>query len=170
MTLEDLGNVGDFLGGIGVIVTLIYLAIQIHSNTRTVRSASLESVASSHSQFLDRLASDPELTRIWFSGLSAATDLTPDQAQRFILLLMSALRRWESAFHNVQSGTIEHSSWQGLNLEYINVFASAGVAERWPVIRTALSPAFLPFAEDAIRNHSLRDPRNSKRLDTPVSK
>jgi hypothetical protein len=27
--LEDLGNLGDFLGGIGVVVTLLYLAIQV---------------------------------------------------------------------------------------------------------------------------------------------
>ena len=57
MTLEELGNLGDFLGGIGVIVTLVYLAVQIRSNTQTVRVASLEAVVNSRSQFLDRLRS-----------------------------------------------------------------------------------------------------------------
>jgi hypothetical protein len=35
--LEDLGNLGDFLGGIGVIITLIYLATQIRQNTNQLR-------------------------------------------------------------------------------------------------------------------------------------
>jgi len=154
VTLEDLGNFGDFLGGIGVIVTLVYLAIQIRSNTQTVRAASLESVVNSHSQFLDRLAADPDLSRIWFSGLWQGADLSPEESQRLLYLLFSAVRRWESAFHNVRTGTIEHSSWAGLNAEYTSVFGSRGAASRWPLIRTTLSPAFLAFAEEATRKHN----------------
>jgi hypothetical protein len=51
LTLSDLGNLGEFLGGIGVIVTLAYLAIQIRRNTQEVRSASLDAVAASHFEF-----------------------------------------------------------------------------------------------------------------------
>ena len=153
MTLEDLGNLGDFLGGIGVVVTLVYLALQIRSNTQTVRAASLEAVVNSHSQFLDRLAADPDVSRIWFSGLWAGAELTPGEGQRLLALLFSAVRRWESAYYNVRTGTIEHSSWAGFYREYTNVFASQGAAARWPLIRRALSREFLPFAEEAIRKH-----------------
>ena len=37
--LEALGNIGDFLGGIGVVVTLLYLAAQIRQNTKMMRGA-----------------------------------------------------------------------------------------------------------------------------------
>jgi hypothetical protein len=33
--IEDLGNIGDFLGGIAVVVTLIYVATQIRQNTNS---------------------------------------------------------------------------------------------------------------------------------------
>ncbi len=151
VTLEDLGNIGDFLGGIGVIVTLAYLALQIRSNTQTVRAASLEAVVNSHSQFLDCLASDEQISRIWFAGLWGGAELPPEEGQRLLLLLFSALRRWESAFYNVRTGTIEHSSWEGLNTEYADVFASAGAVNLWPRLSLALSSEFLPFAEEAIR-------------------
>ena len=35
--LEDLGNLGDFVGGVAVVITLIYLAIQIRHNTGAVK-------------------------------------------------------------------------------------------------------------------------------------
>ena len=157
MTLGDLGDLGDFLGGIGVIVTLVYLAIQIRTNTQTVRAASLEAVVNSHSQFLDRLASDAEVCRIWYSGLWAGAELTAEEGQRLLTLLFSAVRRWESAFYNVRTGTVEHSSWIGLHREYTSVFASAGAAARWPLIRLTLSREFLPFAEEAIQEHQRGD-------------
>jgi len=34
MTIHDLGAIGDLIGGIAVIVTLVYLAVQIKQNTK----------------------------------------------------------------------------------------------------------------------------------------
>ena len=34
--LEDLGNLGDFLGGLAVIATLIYLAVQVRQNSQQI--------------------------------------------------------------------------------------------------------------------------------------
>ena len=44
MVIEALGDIGDFLGGIGVVITLIYLAGQIRQNTRSIRMSALETL------------------------------------------------------------------------------------------------------------------------------
>ncbi len=36
MTIMELGAIGEFVGAIGVIATLIYLALQIRHNTRSM--------------------------------------------------------------------------------------------------------------------------------------
>ena len=36
MTLQDLGNVSQFIGGIAIVISLIYLAIQVRQNTRVI--------------------------------------------------------------------------------------------------------------------------------------
>ncbi len=38
--LEALGNLGDFIGGIAVVVTLLYLAVQVRQNTTQLRESS----------------------------------------------------------------------------------------------------------------------------------
>ena len=38
MTLSDLANLGEFIGGIAVIVTLIYLAVQLKQNSKMARA------------------------------------------------------------------------------------------------------------------------------------
>ncbi|MCX2976228.1 hypothetical protein [Candidatus Marimicrobium litorale] len=38
MTLENVSQLGEFIGGFGVIFTLIYLAIQVRSNTGSQRA------------------------------------------------------------------------------------------------------------------------------------
>ncbi len=38
MSLDDLGNLGDFLGGLAVIVSFVYLGLQIRQNTASIRA------------------------------------------------------------------------------------------------------------------------------------
>ena len=44
--LEALGNLGDFIGGIAVVVTLLYLALQVRHNTRAMQTASRQAIVS----------------------------------------------------------------------------------------------------------------------------
>ena len=39
MTIMELGAIGEFVGAIGVVVTLAYLAVQIRQNTRAMEGA-----------------------------------------------------------------------------------------------------------------------------------
>ena len=39
MTLEQLANIGEALGGVAVLVSLIYLIIELRRSTRTARSS-----------------------------------------------------------------------------------------------------------------------------------
>ena len=44
MDLEALGNIGDFVGGLAVLATLVYLAFQIRQNTLEVRNAAVQRI------------------------------------------------------------------------------------------------------------------------------
>ena len=131
MTLEALGNIGEFLGGIGVVVTLAYLAVQIRKNTQSVRSAALDSISTSISEFMDKVAQDPALTKLWFDGLSGTIELSETDNRRFNLLLISLIRRWENAFHQSQAGVLESASWSGMRVGITIALSSPGAQAWW---------------------------------------
>ena len=45
MTLQDLGNMSQFIGGIAIVISLVYLAIQVRQNTRVHSSAAYHQAA-----------------------------------------------------------------------------------------------------------------------------
>jgi hypothetical protein len=147
--LEDLGNIGDFLGGIGFLVTLAYLAIQIRKNTLSVRSTAIDSISTSISDFMERVAQDPALTELWFNGLRGTAELSPTDQLRFNLLLISLARRWENAFHQHRAGVLEFESWSGMRAGLTLVFSSPGAQTWWRSGRDLLSKDFVEFAERA---------------------
>jgi len=46
MTLNDLANIGQVIGAIAVVISLIYVALQIRQNTNAVRSATAQDCSS----------------------------------------------------------------------------------------------------------------------------
>jgi hypothetical protein len=93
MSLEALGNLGDFVSGIAVVVTLVYLATQIRQNTRQVKQsvklARAQTIkgANNVGQSLLAIAQDSELARIFRTGLDEYSSLSGDERLRFTMLL-----------------------------------------------------------------------------------
>ena len=162
--LEDLGNIGDFLGGIGVVITLAYLATQIRANTRSVRSASLDSISTSISEFIDKTAQDSTLTKLWFDGLSGTVELSEDDRRRFDLLLISLARRWENAFHQSRAGALDSASWSGMQAGLTAVYLSPGAQSWWKQSRAILSTEFVEFAE-GVFNEAGHSPTTASQRD-----
>lgn len=150
MTLSDLGDLGDFLGGIGVIVTLVYLAVQVRRNTQEVRSASLDAVAVSHLGFHQAVWGDAEINKLWFDGMFGKP-LAEEEGRRFLFMVISCARHWERAYHKARGGTLDATSWSGIHHELADVFSYPGTQAYWQRIHFMFPPDFVSFVEKAVR-------------------
>ena len=63
MDITTLAAWGEFLGGIAVVASLIYLAGQIRMNTKTVRAANFGDLLTVHSEFVS-ITTDPEVASL----------------------------------------------------------------------------------------------------------
>ena len=154
MTISDLGDLGDFLGGIGVFATLVYLAIQVRRNTRAVKSASLDSAYAAHMEFQRTVWSDPELNKFWFTCLFCKSELSEEDEQQFFFMLNSCARLWERVYVKAQEGSLESGSWVGLNQELIDVFSCPGAIPVWGSISPFCSPEFVEHVERSVQHDS----------------
>jgi hypothetical protein len=104
--LGALGDLGDFIGGIGVVVTLVYLAIQIRRNTEQTR---LNTAGDAWSGILD--AFDPVYggnnTEIFQRGLRGGSDLAPADALTFSMLMTRILGQFELSVYQARHGALD---------------------------------------------------------------
>ena len=82
MTFQELGGIGEFIGGIGVIVSLLYLARQIRDSSRLERLNARYAISQSLSSAFDRLDEDPELNRIWIAARDRDEELNDEDRER----------------------------------------------------------------------------------------
>lgn len=61
MDIQDLGAIGEIVGGMAVLITLVYLGIQTRTNTRALRAQTHQQITESRRQTLILFFEYPEL-------------------------------------------------------------------------------------------------------------
>jgi len=147
--IESLGNIGDFIGGFGVVVTVIYLAYQIRQNTASTRSATYQSVVADVSEWTLQLGLNPESARIYVTGIEDLDDLTSAEVAQFNFLLASVIRHFENIHYQYLSGAIDHDVWDGWSSRILGVLGKPGVKAWWDSQKAVFSNDFQAFIDEA---------------------
>jgi len=113
MTLSDLGNLGEFVGAIAVLVTLIYLALQIRQSSAATRAQIRQSLADSQIHYLNARATDPFL-RDASAKVQAAQELDPNEIYGLSVHLTAHIRLFENYFAQYALGTMDQEDWRAM--------------------------------------------------------
>ncbi len=146
--LDALGNIGDFLGGLGVVATLVYLALQIRQNTRQLDHNSELVLASSEietarliSDWHRTVAESPEFVRLW-DHLAEPEVLTDDERGRLLWLIAQYLDIAQGLYRQHQRGFLPTESWRPHERGIAGILQLPWIREWFDTRTTLLSDDF----------------------------
>jgi hypothetical protein len=128
--LDSLGNLGDFLGGLGVVVTLVYLAMQIRHNTDALRRESYQSLLNHQGGLNSRLA-DRGFAEIMMAAGEGLEQLDAPDRLRVGNYWLSLLRHYQNGHEQYRSGVLSDSQWEQLSWPMVGALRSRGFREFW---------------------------------------
>ncbi len=141
MDIMELGAVGELVGGVAVIASLVYVGIQLRNNTRAAEVASHQSITEMFNTINLTFGSRTDVSRVFRLGLEGSTALTEDERTQFGFLCLATFRGFEMEFYQAQAGTFQGTQWDD-SIRYL--LRSAGGQTWW---RTNPYPLPLEFRE-----------------------
>ena len=114
MDLNQLANLGEFVGGVAVLVTLIYLVIQIRQNNANARASSRQALLTGLHSGNFEVAKDAEMMRIIGAGLGDFDSLTPVERARFVFTLDHYIGNVENGLLLYQQGILDRTTLDGV--------------------------------------------------------
>ena len=111
MNWEAISAIAEVIGVILVIVSLIYLAVQIRQNTLSVRAQTELDTGRQWSELHSRVAHSPDMVDIWDKGLTTPDDLTPNEKRRFVWFVAEYFFLVENLYRQRQLGFISQDTW-----------------------------------------------------------
>jgi len=131
MNLNDLANIGQVIGAIAVVVSLIYVALQIRQNTNAVRAATVQSVHEHFANWYNAFASDESLSKVAVDGLKDYSLLSDTDRARFVAMFMAFLSYSQNAFLKWRQGLLAPSLWLGWEQVIMNLVCAPGGKTFW---------------------------------------
>jgi len=140
---------GEFLGGIAVVVSLIYLAGQIRSNTKTVRASNFGDLLAESNGFTAMLV-DPETASLYVRGLDDFVGLSAEDQARFTGLMVQTFNHCYRAWNLHGQALLDDKLWKTQAHFLDTSLRSPGVRQWWEVSQHYWQAEFREVVQDLV--------------------
>jgi hypothetical protein len=161
MNWDALGAIGEIIGAIAVVITLIYLAIQlrqnnrqISENTKVARLAARDTTQQAFSRYRHLIANSPDLAELYLRGCADYGALPVADRLRFASLLLEFLLAWNLRYLHIRNGLQEAETWERQKPFLLGVLMQPGVRYWWDRNKHLFDSAFVLATEKMIASAS----------------
>ncbi len=151
MDITTLAAWGEFLGGIAVVVSLVYLAGQIRQNSRLLRASTASVSNETNSRVSIMTAGDPEIARIYWEGLADRSALSEADRRRFDPLVGVFVGGVHQEHQFAQDGVIAPSIWESRTKGTRGMLQQPGMQQWWAEWQLTYPDGFVEFMDGLIR-------------------
>ena len=148
MTIQDLGAIGSLIASIGVVVSLIYLAVQLRQNTQGIRTAAHQHIVSANAAVTMVPSQNLDFATVLWKGAVDSKNLSEDTQVAFNLWCFQYFTMIQAAHQLFLAGTIDEGVWQRELQRAVGGLRVPGFKEWWEAGgRSQLSPNFVELVE-----------------------
>lgn len=165
MNWEAIGAIGEVVGALAVIATLLYLAIQIRQNTKAIRSTTLTAITE-HKHFELRWSSD--IATAWRKSLTDPGSLTPDESWQVAEWMASSFVARQNEFFQHKQGLIDDDTWEASE-KIIRLALSGDWARNWwdQFGPNAFTESFVSLVEEILSDSDVNYAEIVENIDKP---
>jgi len=153
LRLADWANIGEVIGAIGVVVSLVYVGAQIRDNTEEMRVANRQQLIGRAHEATWRFALSPDLSTV-LAKVSTGEPLTSVEEVQYGYLIRSMLYDVQEAFILNREGRLDDAYWgtrAALARSYLSTPLARSVYERDKELGTLL-PDFVAWMDQSVIN------------------
>ena len=150
--LEAFAYIGEIIGAVAVVVSLIYLAIQVRQNTQAQRTENFSRALDRVAAIQASLSQDSETALLVSKGVSDVASLTSKERIQFTWAMYELFGAFEFIFFASRSDEIPDEvwrRWEGASKFWLSF---PGVRDWWSVRPIPFTDSFSQFVEAQLDN------------------
>jgi hypothetical protein len=157
MSLADLASLGSFVSGFAVLISLIYLSLQVRQTKRNQQIAIRHSRASRIVELQLALA-DPGVAGAWLHGSGSPQEITRTELSQFINLCRALFFHFEDSFYQREEGLLNDDAFETVVAGARLSARSPGWRAAWRIARPNFGGPFLAFMDGVVAGSAVEPP------------
>ena len=157
MSLSVLASLGSFVSGFAVLISLIYLSLQVRQTKRNQQIAIRHSRASRIVDLQLALA-NPGVADAWLHGSGSPQQLSQTELGQFINLCRALFFHFEDSFYQREEGLLNDDAFETVVAGARLSARSPGWRAAWRIARPNFGGRFLDFMDGVVAASAVEPP------------
>ena len=149
MTIAEVGAIGELVGGLGVLATLIYLAAQVNQSNRLASAQVHQETSRISSEFGMQMSR--EEIELAAKATSSFEEMSQLERQLLGVRLSAVVNYYETLFYAHERGDVEEDLWASRVARMRRTFTL--FAPLWPYYRPIFGGRFGAFVDAEVLPH-----------------
>ena len=154
MDIMELGAIGELVGGVAVLVTLVYLAVQVRHGTRLVRSQVHQESTRMSSETL--LHADRETLDLYDRAIRRPEEVSDSDWRVVRNHWISVVNYYETLFYAWERGEVDGDLWESRRFRMAHFIAPAR-RDFWEPMKAGFGRRFRAFVEASLLHDKASD-------------
>jgi len=151
-TLQEWANLAEIIGNAAIILSLVFVGLQISDNTREMRSAAAHNATVSLQAWYVEVGTNEQAAKVFRKGMSDPDALSKDEAVQFLMNVHSALIAYQSVYFLGTEGTLDAALYQAMFATMGASVPTPGFQWYWQQRRYSFTPEFQQYVEQQIKS------------------
>jgi hypothetical protein len=160
MNWEAINAISQLVSSVAVVLSVLYLGIQVHRSTRVAKLATQDAAATALRDVTKPFMENAEVERIWRIGLEDLSALSTEDRARFFHATYQFLKAFETIHFHYVYGLMDRQLWEGWHGLLCHYVAAPGIAHYWKLRPEVFSERFRKFVD------ALEPPREQRTVGT----
>ena len=150
MNWDIAGALGEIVGALGVVFSVVYLAIQVRRDADARLAETSHSLSVRSGEIQESLSTNPQLADVFVRGMEDLASLKQSEQAQFNAFLGAVFRTYEDACFQKESRLFDETLWQAYQRSMPDFLAAPGIATWWSMRRNWYSQEFQDYVDRSI--------------------
>ena len=155
--LSQLANIAEVVGALAVVISLLYVGLQVRDSARAVRSAAVNDANTSVQAWYLSLSNNRQVTENWLDGLLSPEALDTDDEYQFTMTLHSAFLAFQNSFLLAREGSLDEEIMGSITAALLPTRELPGMRRYWRQRQGYFYPDFVDYVNGLLDGEESSD-------------
>jgi hypothetical protein len=153
--LSDLAHLAEIVGAVAVVVSLVYVGIQVNDSVGASRSASVNDANVALQNWYLEVGTNQQASALFYRGLMSAEALpTAEEEFQFLMTFHGVFLAFQNSYWLTEEGTLDPELLESLTAAILGVKDTPGMRRYWRQRKSYLNASFAEYVEQLLERET----------------
>lgn len=150
MKLKEWASVAEIIGAFAVVISLIYVGVQVNDSASAVRAASANDVNVALQSWYLEIGTDQQTSALFYRALTSEEALANEEEFQYLMMLHGAFLAFQNSYLLAEEGTIDTELREAITAAIVGIKQLPGMRRYWRQRKSYLHSGFAAYVDQLL--------------------